>query len=1456
MLSIENNPDPLCSYKISGLKNDERASTTVALEEADLLKSGLADDNHLPTFSIRDYAFTARRKGIEKNWPFPQEYLQLCLKHGIRDLLPPFEPPDSVRNRTLGKNIESAELVCVDGKKSSVVEVNSLEDENVGLDGESHRSESVDQSVLGCLDQTRSPVQEQKKLAAGPSGTDLCILSVIPDLDEIVEEVSPTIATNNVQSEREKISTSRLPCSGEVGTASSKGLIELEVPGAPQKNESTIESPSKKCKLIEKSGIVSGPSRTEDIVSNTTTISEPMASKVCPVCKTFLSSSNTTLNAHIDQCLAAESTSKLTGNFQLSKHKIKPRKKRLMVDIYETAPRCTLEELDRRNGTNWAAGSSLSTADSEVCAEGKRQRLSQTYFDDTGDESAVYFDSNGRKVRILSKLDDASVPRPGEDLKPRKHINENKERNTCLTGKVKRLGSKDSKHLKFKPQNKKVCSLKPDGTEICDAPEGNDGLDENCEKEDSLPKLSKAHDQINSGELRQWVCSKRTGLSKKLNGKDARRGLGLMTRDPLIESNQSNLSNSSMETSFVQKLPNPSENPDPSQKTDKGERFLKPPESHLNRLNDGTASSTHVGCNLRFPRSSQNHASSPRSKRVEIQSASLAENSDNLPKRTVNPSEICNPVSPQGKMFSTSRKNVLVGGTSSPKSKSDGVGKNSTLRKSRKHRSMIKTSEQVRTVPSDVDEQYDWMHNSTEEDSGSLDQSRGGHKSNRPNKFIRREEMAIGRSDVLVSEQGRETSRTLGRKESKALGGLESGFKTSSVGSHVGAHSSNSFPAKSNGIEFAAEEVPLNGEDIIMEPCTEKASRGPCIRSRETSISETHRPATPSNTRSNCFQSIEEHVRPVSGTEAWRGSSEKRFSDGQESQLSKDISDIIQRIHTSSDVDCRVGGNSFSEIEHTQCGSEPISIPGPPGYFLPPSPGDISSEIHVENSSLTSNRLPSSQDRSLLVDRDSSGSPVSATSTISHLHTSRSDSNYVEPKSFVGPSAVLEKFVPCFSSDGNTKPLVGGDINTFSCAPNIENAERINLDMENLKATKKSLAEGSLKISDDQTCCCSWKERIPSDDSLMYQAFQLLRQHNMAPSVPPSMGMQRAYNPKIRPEVFASSSGSPSSKMNENVIPMLDSSRDSVSLKTSSDAALKFSGHGDFSSASSSAQAHNTQSTSNPVLRLMGKNLMVVNKEEDSSSELKEAPPVAPDSKCPMLQRFSSGNMTTEDYSSLYRMASDGSVIFNHDRYDEPMNRFDVDLSDSSGNHRLSKIHHTNLHPPAGNHYNNHHMGGFGSLPQHGSKDTIDHLQTVHGSLVDRSNCVFRYNVERTRAAPQQNQNPASAAPNSIREVIVIDDSPENEADLSRKYSQESMRKQLSPVAVGSLPSPHLDPNLRQVNPFYSYPSQNSFSLRETPVGTYSVLCPRGTGSPAKQGDNSNGLLHSSIGPLYRRPIL
>ncbi|KAL3614752.1 hypothetical protein CASFOL_041509 [Castilleja foliolosa] len=431
MLSTSNPPPDPSSDEISQLKsgnfisNDEKASNYL---EVDLLKSGLDDISQtLPNFSIRGYVYKTRSKDIKTHWPFSSKKLQLCLKHGIKDVLPPFETLESVRNPY------SDCLLPVSSKNAS--------QKMLALDPDNYKSSSP-----------------QKDKEYYPS-----------DVNSVPSRVkSPTMKP------------------------------EITVRAANKvRNSISTQNPAKKCRLIVKVG---NKNISEDL-------SDSMASKVCPVCMTFTSSSNTTLNAHIDQCLSGESTSvKWTVSPKVIKHRIKPRKTRLMVDIYETAIPCTLEDLDIRNGTNWASNFGFNKNNNN---DNENHFMSNAE-DKKEEEGAVYIDSNGTKVRILSRLSDVKFNLNGEEGEcgPRKLVKRDKER--------KIVPSKNTKLLKRQPYEQRRCSPRLDSCpKINNAPEMKSSNKE-TEKDDIAQPL-KACDRpmksINndSGTIKSWMSSKRTG---------------------------------------------------------------------------------------------------------------------------------------------------------------------------------------------------------------------------------------------------------------------------------------------------------------------------------------------------------------------------------------------------------------------------------------------------------------------------------------------------------------------------------------------------------------------------------------------------------------------------------------------------------------------------------------------------------------------------------------------------------------------------------------------------------------------------------------------------------------------------------------------------------------------------------------------------------------------------------
>ena len=374
----------------------------------------------------------------------------------MKDVLPPFQPLDAVRNQVCMRcTVDNAQSIC-----------------NNSIEAEPAASEPADDAVLDSFNyvtQRRRP--KEIKL---PS---TCV-DTITSCRSGESNLFPSTTTSVCQSEIEQpvpaIKSTTTPLQTDTSLEAVSAEVEAE-PAAPRaashKTQTVARSSGKsKCKLIVKFGSHSDRSSTEDIASNCTTQSETMASKICPVCKTFSSSSNTTLNAHIDQCLSVEeSTPKWTVDSKLTRHRIKPRKTRLMVDIYATALPCTLEDLDRRNGSNWASPSSFPIPDPESdksdmpVEETTKHRVSHVPPDDRPshiDVGDVYIDANGIKLRILSKSDDAPpVSKVIEHLRPRKPFKGGKGSKFLSARKKKRRASKFSKYLKL-AQNKKLRSSK------------------------------------------------------------------------------------------------------------------------------------------------------------------------------------------------------------------------------------------------------------------------------------------------------------------------------------------------------------------------------------------------------------------------------------------------------------------------------------------------------------------------------------------------------------------------------------------------------------------------------------------------------------------------------------------------------------------------------------------------------------------------------------------------------------------------------------------------------------------------------------------------------------------------------------------------------------------------------------------------------------------------------------
>ncbi|KAI3686121.1 hypothetical protein L1987_79793 [Smallanthus sonchifolius] len=347
-----------------------------SVSDIDLVADLDASNNPQSSFSIRDFAFNLRSKNIARNWPFSRKTLQICLQHEVKNILPPFQSLESLRNNSSNQEIISS---C-NGKSNLELILESRNSKNLG--------------------QTKS---------------------------------------------------------------------KKPVLGSSRKTE------------------------TETV----------MASKICPVCKIFSSSSNTTLNAHIDQCLSGESTMNWTANPEVViKHRIKPRKMRLMVDIYKTAPHCTVEELDARNGTSWANNSSFPDQEIEFHREEeKEERAATTVVDHEG---AVYSDTNRTEVQILP------VPKVDNDTSNDGSQKRGKSGKVFLRKKKNKKHEREHDHVQnyLKQSRKLFTCIKKSSFEVAAGPEETVGSGESCNKE--------VMNKVDFPIVRPpWACSKRTGLAKK-----------------------------------------------------------------------------------------------------------------------------------------------------------------------------------------------------------------------------------------------------------------------------------------------------------------------------------------------------------------------------------------------------------------------------------------------------------------------------------------------------------------------------------------------------------------------------------------------------------------------------------------------------------------------------------------------------------------------------------------------------------------------------------------------------------------------------------------------------------------------------------------------------------------------------------------------------------------------------
>lgn len=1418
MLSIENSPpDPSSSCDIPQLKtgSDERASLKLALPDVDLSKPVQFGNNPPSNFSIRDYVLATRSKDIEKNWPFSLTNLQLCLKHGARDLLPPFQPLDKVRNQSFQR--------CT-------VESSTLENKNLSnSDGEPSRSN----------DHAELDSSENARLTQKP--TDACLESI--SCRSQAENDFPSTITSVSQSDIESLPTNK-PSSSPLDTDTLPEVsVEVEAAAPVHKTESTSR-PSKKCRLVLKFGANSDRSSTEDIASNCTTVSElTMASKTCPVCKTFSSSSNTTLNAHIDQCLSVESAPKWMTDSKLTRHRIKTRKTRLMEDIYTTAARCTLEELDRRNGTSWATISNLPSREndnSEMPDEGKNPRMSPVHSADTGDVGAVYIDSNGTKVRILSKFNDApSVSQLEEELVTRKPSRGGKGSKFLTAKKKKRRAHKHHKYLR-NASSKKVLSHKAYSFQNYGGQGFHHGVEERCEKRGY--HFKKQVKSSHSGSLRHWARSKRTVVAKKVSGKDDH------DHQPQIESDQLCSGDSLVERSQVSKLTNESQKPisspensetmknpfcealvsdkkerSPGRKRmrspllgdrscDTVDRLLPPVKRNVNQLSKEDNSVCDGNCITLSTSKLGDIASGPN------------QNSYLPPGSGSNPSRSCHSLT--SKTMKLRKKLFSVrSGLSVSESGADMIKLSSALKTSQMHPMAEIDGEAVAWL-SEADHQYDLMQNHIPNQSGREEISNM---------------VSLGNSTVSKIKQVRGAIRTSERVEAITLKssqlallgyGHDKGENMDSAGHVVG------FLDKAEGPESARKE-------LVIEPATKRAVAGNVANLCQRIDPELQQElGNCTENRSKSGQSIEDYGGSLCRAGAPTNPTQPNFANGKEIYCTDEVGNgwIGQSAHTGEEMDSENGqANFYADVD-------PIPIPGPPGSFLP-SPGDMGSEDLQGSSSLTTSRVQSSQDHHDFIDGDSSDSPISTTSTVSNSTLAGYDQQYTEPLSSPGPQSVQDKLRSGFSG-ASVEPSA----ESSAVVPRTSNfeVEGLTFDGDNCKPNKVSIEKGPLSFRSDEPCCCQRRERISQGGALNHQESQLLKRRAIASVTIPTTRKQMGCNLNTRPghldersETFSLSS-CPSLKSERASPPIMKSPAGSVPFKGSPDASLNLPSRVACDSASPSA--------SNPVLRLMGKNLMVVNKDEDGPmlpGQSQQHHQMNP--QTPVFTTFSEVSpVNTQNHFYLSYHQKVPQIGQNSHNLVEHC--FDGSLSNNFRSHANLKTPQTLSQ-------------GLGLMFPEPRKDGAfiafeePHEYKGHNSLPAQENksksrqiAASMYHVERLLRTESQQISTRSAS-NANGEIIVIDDILDSEDNLTADVANcvGGMRDSREVSSGGSIPVVPSN-NSRHANPFNFYQPQDPPSAELTVVHNASFHANPSRGASASSARWSCTSEGSSV--LQRTPFL
>ncbi|KAI4320867.1 hypothetical protein MLD38_034306 [Melastoma candidum] len=1056
-------PDPLVvSFPLS----DPRPGTD--LEPCDGAAPTSDPSWHFSNFSLREYVFRSRSKDISANWPFSQKNLQICLQHGVTEVLPPFK--------------------CIDAVNCHSFEISKFENRSfVGKD---------------CFSGFQSVPSSSKSKVPSPECT--AVLNVdgaAASSEQLSMLQSPTKGnTPLVAVQVSQPSTVLLP-------------RKTVIPPASFESESLAQEAGKKCRLIVKFGAKSERSSGDDAASNCTSVPENMGSKVCPVCKTFSSSSNTTLNAHIDQCLSLESMPKGLA----IRHRIKPRKTRLMVDIYETAKRCTVEELNRRNGL--ACTNSLimdaPTVDAVPGEKGWPGRQ-MVRAGDPNDDGAVYIDANGTKLRILSKFSDASTESGSIKHVRSKKSSQQKKGIGMFKKKMKKLhGQKIYKSSKLASKNKKLHSMKRHDSQLLER--------KNVCWMDEEGEGSQGHSQWSQGPvkpgvcgiLRRWSSSKRTSVKKKLVAKERENPQRCQLRlahDSLDDSDQTSLVSRMPMTSCSFSLLDTSENSVYSRNSD-SEKEKSWPECL-------SFETEPAECKRSIAWSDVTTDS------IEKWSSRKLQKDDHL--QEVNRANIRKPsghdellVRPKKGVDSHVIIDVSNGRQLRPKSFSRKAWRFSTLRK----------------------------------------------------RVLSRCQSSENSSDVSVGQREFSFKKPKRHSPDRASHVLEDPFNGRFVREDIDFEVSpgESCERERTGLPEVVESSGISEKvhhaNFVLKDTLDAEPSGDAV--------------------DDCTWGLGEYydlARLNHSDGSWTDSRSRQFL-GISNETLCSIEDDFSRVYNVGDVGNEGTANGRNDesygagLSSSFIEIDPIPIPGPPGSYLP-SPGATGSDDFQGNSSLTTSQAQSSHHHQGLIDGDASDSPASATSTVSNSAEAKWGRDYSEDLVSVGRPPLPNTWMS-FSNAGND--CYSNQQSTSTAPATIALPETISGNSDGKNANNGFVNKGPpFTIGGGWPCCCQKKDRAVSQSSILdYREMQ-----------PPSLGRQMGQDP-------VSMIGS------KGLIP--------EAAKTSIAPSSRGFASGELSNGSDHVDCDfPSPSGNNPVLRLMGKDLIVINKEDDAPTMLNQSQSGAP----------------------------------------------------------------------------------------------------------------------------------------------------------------------------------------------------------------------------------------------------